>query len=196
MFRPRQHNWAIVALVGWTICALDHTSSAQTAQTPALQTTAPSNNPLPINLATALHLANVRPLDIELATQRIQVAAAQLERAHVLWLPTVYLGVDYFRHDGQIQDVAGNVFGTSKSSFLLGAGPAAVFAITDAIFGPLAERQVIQAREAALQTARNDNLLAVAEAYFNVQQARGELAGAIDAVRRAEEVVRRTEKLA
>src|SRR5262249_37613953 len=72
----------------------------------------------------------------------------------------------------------------------------AVFAVTDALFAPLAERQVVRAREAALQTARNDSLLAVAEAYFNVQQARGELAGAIDAARRTEEVVRRTEKLA
>ena len=44
--------------------------------------------------------------------------------------------------------------------------------------------------------ARNDSLLAVAEAYFNVQQARGELAGAVDAARRAEEVVRRTGKFA
>jgi outer membrane protein TolC len=78
----------------------------------------------------------------------------------------------------------------------LGAGPFAVFAITDAIFAPLAQRRVVQAREAGLQTARNDSLLAVAEAYFNVQQARGELAGALDAARRTEEVVRRTEKLA
>src|SRR5262249_29477142 len=70
----------------------------------------------------------------------------------------------------------------------------AVFAVTDALFAPLAERQVVRAREAALQTARNDSLLAVAEAYFNVQQARGELAGAIDAARRSEEVVRRTEQ--
>src|SRR5207245_11810381 len=54
----------------------------------------------------------------------------------------------------------------------------------------------VRSRAAALQTARNDSLLAVAEAYFNVQQARGELAGAIDAARRAEEVVRRTENLA
>ena len=38
--------------------------------------------------------------------------------------------------------------------------------------------------------------LAVAEAYFNVQQARGDLAGAIDAFRRIEETVGRTEKLA
>jgi outer membrane protein TolC len=114
----------------------------------------------------------------------------------VLWLPTVQLGVDYFRHDGQIQDVAGNVFGTSKSTFMLGAAPIAVFAITDAIFAPLAERQVVRAREAGLQIARNDSLLAVAEAYFNVQQARGELAGAADAARRAGEVLRRTRELA
>jgi outer membrane protein TolC len=141
-----------------------------------------------------MQLAGVRPIEVALASERIRAAAAQLERAQVLWLPTVLMGVDYFRHDGQIQSVEGNVFGTSKSSFLLGAAPVAVFAVTDALFAPLAERQVVRAREAALQTARNDSLLAVAEAYFNVQQARGELAGAIDAARRAEEVVRRTEK--
>jgi len=79
---------------------------------------------------------------------------------------------------------------------MVGAGPSAVFAITDAIFAPLVERQVVRARDAGLQTARNDSLLAVAEAYFNLQQARGELAGATDATRSMEEVVRRTEKLA
>jgi outer membrane protein TolC len=143
-----------------------------------------------------LQLAGVRPIDVQLASQRIQVAAAALERANVLWLPTILLGIDYYRHDGQIQSVEGNVFGTSKSSFQLGAAPIAVFAITDALFAPLAERQVVRARQASLQTARNDSLLAVAEAYFNVQQARGELAGAIDAARRTGDLVRRTEGLA
>jgi outer membrane protein TolC len=156
---------------------------------------APGDRPLPINLPTALQLANVRPIDVAVASQRIQAAAAELEQARVLWLPTVYLGTDYFRHDGQIQDVAGGVFGTSKSSFLLGAGPYAVFALSDAIFGPLAARQVLRARESTLQTARNDSLLAVAEAYFNVQQARGDLAGAEDVARRSEDLVRRAQDL-
>jgi len=53
----------------------------------------------------------------------------------------------------------------------------------------------VQARAADLQTARNDSTLAVAEAYFNVQQARGELAGALDAARRADEVAGKAEKL-
>jgi outer membrane protein TolC len=146
-------------------------------------------------LPTALQLANVRPIDVAVAAEQIRLAAAQLEQARVLWLPTVYLGADYFRHDGQIQDVAGGVFGTSKSSFMLGAGPSAVFALSDAIFGPLAARQVLRAREATLQTARNDSLLAVAEAYFNVQQARGDVAGAEDVARRSEDLVRRTREL-
>jgi outer membrane protein TolC len=157
---------------------------------------APCDRPLPINLPVALQLAGVRPIDVALASESIRLEAARLERARVLWLPTVYLGADYFRHDGQIQDVAGNVFSTSKGQVQLGAGPYAVFALSDALFAPLAARQVVAAREADLQAARNDSLQAVAEAYFNVQQARGELAGAEDAARRAEDVVRRAQGLA
>jgi outer membrane protein TolC len=154
------------------------------------------DKPLPINLPTALSLAGVRPLDIALASERVRVAAAQLQRANALWLPTIYLGVDYYRHDGQLQDVAGNVFGTSKDGFMVGCGPSAVFAISDAIFAPLAARQHVRARQALVQSAQNDSLLAVAEAYFNVQQARGELAGADDAARKADDLVRTAEKLA
>src|SRR5262249_48723543 len=110
-------------------------------------------------------------------------------------LPTVFLGTDYARHDGPKQDTSGNIIESSHSSFMLGAGPNAVFAFTDAIFEPLAARQFLQSRLSTLQAATNDSLLAVAEAYFNVQQARGDLAGAEDAVRRAEDLVRRTEKL-
>src|SRR5262249_27323854 len=62
------------------------------------------------------------------------------------------------------------------------------FAVTDALFEPLATRQVLRAREAGFQAVTNDAVLAVAEAYFNVQQARGELAGAEDALAKAVKV--------
>src|SRR6266851_4504742 len=108
--------------------------------------------PLPINLPTALQLANAQAIDIQVASQRIEVAAAQLERAQKLWLPTIYLGTDYYRHDGQIQETPGPVFGASRSSIMVGAGPSAVFAVSDAIFEPLSARQVVRAREAAFQS--------------------------------------------
>ncbi|MEI7687111.1 MAG: TolC family protein [Planctomycetota bacterium] len=153
------------------------------------------DKPLPINLPTALKLANARPLDIAFASQRIQVSLAALDRANVLWLPTISVGGDYYRHDGQLQDVAGRVFGTSKSTLMGGVGPSAVFAVTDAIYSPLIEKQVVRARQADLQAAMNDSLLRVAEAYFNVQQARGELAGAEFAAKRSEDLVRRSGQL-
>ena len=140
-------------------------------QTPAMPPLAEGQKPLPINLPTALQLTQARAIDIAVASERIRVATAELQRANVLWLPTIYLGTDYFRHDGQIQAVDGSVFGTSKSAFMIWcAAPYMVFAVSDAIFGPLAARQVRAARQADLQTATNDTMLAVAEAYFNVQQ--------------------------
>jgi outer membrane protein TolC len=150
---------------------------------------------LPINLPTALQLANAQAIDIQVASQRIEVAAAQLDRAQKLWLPTIFFGTDYYRHDGQIQETPGPVFGASRSSFMVGAGPSAVFAVSDAIFEPLSARQVLAAREASFQAAGNDTMLAVAEAYFSVQQARGDLAGAQDTVRRTEDLLQRVEKL-
>jgi outer membrane protein TolC len=150
----------------------------------------------PINLATALQLANVRPLNVMMAQQRVQVAAARLQKARALWLPTLFLGTDYARQDGQIQNIQGNVLTTSRSSFMAGAGPYAVFALSDAFYAPLAARQVMRGRSASVQTALNDTLLDVAESYFTVQQARGELAGALDSLQRAGDLVARTEKLA
>jgi outer membrane protein TolC len=152
--------------------------------------------PYPINLPTAMKLGNARGLDIELASRRLQVAAAELQHAKVLWLPNLIFGTDYYRHDGQIQDIQGNVFGTSKQGFMVGGAPYTVFAFADAIFSPLAIRQTVRAREAQMQAAANDTLLAVVQAYFNVQQARGELAGSRDAMRFADDLLRRLDKLA
>jgi outer membrane protein TolC len=172
---------------------LEVVQHAPPVQLPPLE---PCDRPYPINLPTALKLAHTRPIDIAIASERIHLAAAQLQRARVLWLPTIVGGVDYFRHDGRIQDTPGAISDTDKSTFMAGVGPTTVFYLTDALFGPLAAKQLVSSREANLQAVNNDTMLAVAEAYLNVQQARGELGGALDSSRRAEELVGRAEKLA
>jgi outer membrane protein TolC len=174
--------------------------TALAADLPGAPPVQPEDRPLPINLPTALHLAHVRAVDIALAAERIQVAVALLDQAEVLWLPTITLGGDYNRHDGRNQDTTGRVFDNSRSSGMLGVGtgigPAAILNVNEAIFAPLAARQQLAARQADLQAASNDTLVAVTDAYFNAQQARGDLAGAIVATRRTEELVQRTRKLA
>lgn len=168
----------------------------QPAGLPAVPRATGQGKPLPINLPTALQLSGSSPLDITIAGERVDVAAAQFDRARLLWLPNVNLGADYFRHDGQIQDVVGTVFTTSRSSVFVGARPQASVATAEAIYAPLAARQVLQATRADAQAVRNDATLAVAVAYFNVQQARGDVAGAVESLRRADDLVARTEKLA
>jgi outer membrane protein TolC len=143
-----------------------------------------SDRPLPINLATALRLAGARPVIIQAAQASVQVAAEQLALARVEWLPSFNVGTGYYRHDGSTQGQSGNFYINSKDQFLAGAGLTARFAMTDALFAPLVARQVLGARQIDVQTARNDALLVVAEAYFNVQQARGRLAAAQDVVDR------------
>jgi outer membrane protein TolC len=159
-------------------------------QTPAPEAELPV---LPINLPTALQLANTQPIDVQLALERVRGASAALFQARALWLPTVTVGGDYQRHDGEIQDASGAIVTNTHSSLMFGAGSgigtSAVLSIDDAIFAPLAARQALRARRADVQTATNDSMLAVTDAYFNVQQARGDLAGSQDATRRAEALV-------
>lgn len=158
---------------------------------------APCEQPLPINLATALKLTNVRAWDIAIAGERVQIAAAQLQSAKVLWLPTLYNGVDYLHHEGTNQNLStAAINDISRSSMMVGTAPFAVFATTDAIFEPLATKQLLQARQADLQAVTNDTTLAVALGYFDVEEARGDLASILDVLRRAHELVERIDKLA
>jgi outer membrane protein TolC len=169
-------------------------------QPPSVPPVSPDRDkPLPINLLTALRLANVQAVDIAAAGERIRIAATRLQQARALWLPTITIGGDYNRHDGKTQDVAGNVVDSSHSSLMFGLGTgigaAATFSPNDAIFAGLVARQQLLARQADLQTASNDTLVAVTDAYFTVQQARGELAGALETTRRTEEIAHRTQIL-
>ena len=163
---------------------------------PTVPTASAPGGTYPITLPAALALSNAAPLDVQIAGGRVRVASAQLDRARVQWLPNVNLGADYFRHDGQIQDIVGNVFPTSRSSILLGGGPQANVSLTDAVYAPLAAKQVIRAVRAEAQAVQNDTTLAVAIAYFDVQQARGDVAGSVESLRRADDLVARTVKLA
>jgi outer membrane protein TolC len=161
----------------------------------------------PIDLANALKLAGVTELDIATARQRILQAAAELSQARALWLPSLFYGPSWYRSDGQIQTVNGQVQTIDRSALFVGGtaalantiqgpppgtgipsvnGMTSVLRISDAIFEPMAARRVLAANQAGLRTATNDAMLQVAEAYFNLQGATGRLAIAREAAANAE----------
>ncbi len=181
-----------------TGCILQTPTVSENTQPPPIQPAQPSaaDQILPINLPTALCLSNARPLVIAFAQASVEEAAALLQNAKVLWLPNLNVGADYYRHDGLDQATDGTIIQDDKYSVGAGGGATLSFAVTDAIFRPLAARQELAARQSDLQAARNDALLQVASAYFDVQQARGRLAGTLDAVARAQGLVKQTAGLA
>jgi outer membrane protein TolC len=147
---------------------------------------------LPINLPTAMRLADARPLIIEAARAAVETQSGIVIQAQVLWLPNLNIGFDYQRQDGgQLSTTSGQQIIGPRNQAFAGAGAQAVFALTDAIYAPLAERQVLRSRNIDVQTAKNDALLSVAASYFDVQQARGILAGALDSSAKARDLSRR-----
>jgi outer membrane protein TolC len=158
---------------------------------------APMPQGLPINLATALQLAGVRPLDIAAATKQVEQALALQLQAKALWVPNINGGVDYLRHDGVQQNIfTGPNFQKGRQSFFVGGGPSLSVGLTDAIFAPLAARRVVASRRADLQAARNDSMFAVAQAFFDLQAARGRLLGTGASVVRAQILVNFAQGLA
>jgi outer membrane protein TolC len=143
----------------------------------------------PIDLPTALRLADAENLQVAFAREQVVQAMARVDAADVLWLPSLRGGVSYNRHDGSIQAVAGDQFNTSRGAFYAGAGAGAFgaaspavpglyanFHLVDALFQPLAARQFAGSRNRAASAVTNDTLLQVTLAYFELLRAGQEIA--------------------
>jgi outer membrane protein TolC len=131
---------------------------------------------VPIDLFTALRLAQTTNLDIAQAREVVEAARAAQLRARVQFLPNFNLGSAYTHHEGPAQKTEGNIIFANKDSLFVGGGPSMIVSFADAIYAPLVARQVVAATEAGAARVNNDALLAVAEAYFNVLRQRRRLA--------------------
>jgi outer membrane protein TolC len=138
----------------------------------------------PIDLPTALRLADADNLQVALAREQIRQAYAEQRQAESLWLPSLRGGVHWNKHEGPLLSSSGNLVDVSRASLYAGAGGQAVgggspaipglfanFHFADALFQPLAARQRIGARRNAAAATRNDVLLSVALAYLELLRA-------------------------
>jgi len=148
----------------------------------------------PIDLMTALHLADASNLQIAVAREQIRQAWARADASRALWLPSIRAGMNFNKHEGPIQDIRGSVFPVSRGAAFSGLGAGtfgagspmvpgiyANFHLADAWFQPLAARQAAYARRHAAAATANDVLLNVSLGYLDLQRASEELAIAEEA---------------
>jgi outer membrane protein TolC len=151
---------------------------------PSVGKAPPPSDVVAIDLPTALALASGENPQVAFARQRVDEAFAQMRAAEVLWVPSLRGGMNYNKHEGTIQDVAGNMIETSRGSVYAGMGAQAVgagspavpglvmnFHTRDFIYQPRITEQVLAARRHASRATTNDTLTETALAYNDLLEA-------------------------
>jgi outer membrane protein TolC len=144
---------------------------------------------LPIDLNTALRLANVQNPELLIARQRVLEAEATRQLAAAQFLPTINLGTNYDAHGGNLQQSNGNILSVNRSALYIGGGSNAIAAgtvnipgvvlagnVATNVYGFLASRQLVVERQALSIAVRNQTFLGVTLAYSELLRAEGRLA--------------------
>jgi len=173
------------------------------------ENSSPSMVLYPLTIDDILFLADAQNPNLAVARERISEAYARVDHAEALWLPSVRAGVNYNHHEGTIQDVAGRVFETNRSSFYGGLGANAVgaaspavpgliaqFHLTDAIFQPKIASHQAASREFNAIAARNDILRDASVAYLELLRAEQRVGIAQEALDNTEELAELTRQYA
>jgi outer membrane protein TolC len=166
----------------------------------------PDSKVQPIDLSYALAIGGANNWQIAIARTRVLEAQAQYLNAKSLWLPSLRFGIGYNNHAGRIQATDGPVIDVNRNSMFLGGGaglgqtplnggaggPPRLFvnlSLADAAFAPLVGGQLFRAARAGEGAAMNDELLAVASAYFGLMESYGMLANERQAMTAAKDMV-------
>lgn len=167
---------------------------AAEGEAPALPAEAPKV--LPISLETVFRLAEEQNTQMSLARARVSEAVTEKEVVANNWLPNVYVGTSYYRHEGGIQEQDGRLIHSSFGALFGGLEVSSRYDIRELTFQRVnAERKVWQQR-GELSRISAETLLDAATTYIDLLAARTGEAIATSTFKDLESLLERTEKLA
>ncbi len=142
-----------------------------------------------IDLPTVLKLVDGNNPRIGNAAARLREADARVQKADVLWLPTLGAGAIYNRFDGQTQNQRGEVFGTSRANLFGGGALAVGFDFAEAYYRPLVERQLRASADFQYQSQVLGSELDAVLAYLDLVQVKAQQAINADILAKAEDML-------
>jgi outer membrane protein TolC len=133
---------------------------------------------VPISMDTVLRLTGDQNKQITIAREKVREATVDKDIADLGWLPAIYVGSAYWRHEGGIQDPDGSFIHSSSGAMFEGMEMDARVDIKEYAFQKVnAERKVWQQR-GELSKTTSDTLMEAANTYIDLLQARtGEVIG-------------------
>jgi outer membrane protein TolC len=155
-----------------------------------------SSKALPISLDTVLRLAQDQNGQVAIARAKLDEAFAQRAVAAKAWLPDLWVGTSYYRHEGGIQDFQGNLIHSSFGSLFGGAELRGRFDLREAAFQKIdAERKIWQ-QKGELSRLTSENLLDASSTYVDLLSARASEAIVLGLGKELQDLLGRAEKLA
>ncbi len=162
-----------------------------------------------IDMPTALRLAAAQNHIIAVAKERIEEARVEYDAAYMLLLPTLNPGLAYHYQRGRLQETNGNLLEVDRASGFAGLGGGAVGAgavvppgvsivadLSSVLFEPLAARQKLNVAEHGAKSVRNQILLDVAIAYYDLVHAKAQRAISQETAQHAADLAELTARFA
>lgn len=159
----------------------------------------------PIDLGAALRLAGVDNPQILIAQQRVVLAVAVRQFAAAQILPTLHAGTNFDAHTGSLQQSSGRIIKVDRAALYVGGGANAVaagtvgipgvvynFNASEAFFGFLQTRQLVERQRLLSVAVRNEMLRRVVVAYLDLLRAESRRSVALLNRDQAAEVARLT----
>jgi len=123
----------------------------------------------PIDLPTALRLANAQNLDVQIARESVHQAEAQRTSAIEQFLPWISPALGYHRRDGVAQASPSGIIGNAAyQTYQPGASLTAQVTAGDAYFNSLAARRLVTASQEGLEAQQQNAVLLAAQGYFEL----------------------------
>jgi outer membrane protein TolC len=127
---------------------------------------------VPVSLDTVFRLAEDQNTQVQLARERVRGASADLDVAMLGWLPRLYVGPAWYRHEGGIQDEVGNLIHSSSGALFAGLEVDGLVDLRAYAFQKVkAEREVWQQR-GELSLINYDTLSEASSTYIDLLLAR------------------------
>lgn len=157
---------------------------------------APSNSHLmPMTLDYIMRTAQDQNGQIAIAREKLNESFANQELAAKRWLPDLYAGTAWYRHEGGIQDFKGNLIHSSYGSLFAGIELRGKLDLREAAYQKIdAERRVWQ-QKGEVSKLTSENLLDAANTYIDLLATRTGEAIGLEMEKKLNDLLNKAQKL-
>jgi hypothetical protein len=172
---------------------MPETLPAPRAAAPALHPAAAPAAPakaLPVGLDTVFRLAQDQNAQVLLAREKVNGACAEVDAATLGWLPHLYVGPAWYRHEGGIQNEDGTLTHSSTGAIFGGMELDGTLDLRQYAFEKVKAQRDVWQQKGELSRITTDTLRQASETYIDLLQARSEEALALAQIAREEDLLR------